>query len=347
MIRRACSIWFAPFAGPPDLYPRTGLSVVAANSGRSAVSFWGAGGRQAACLLLSGPVASAGHPTGRLCPLSAGVRHGLLARLPAVLRLRHRRLLDQTASTVPPLPFASNLPSITAPNRCKARSSGLSGSPAGASRRIKNLLVQCSRRIFGLGSRNAGEPRLAGRGTRRRWRCGSPASGSPIAAEQVALALADPGDAVLPGQHAGPLQHLQRLGDGAAGALCLGGDRLVAREAAAGAGVVEAPQQRLQHVQEGAGDRALVLARLAVAGAPGASRRPAMRALALRSSGTARPGPNTFSRRAVLIRRRPSAQPGHGWRSPSVTSATRPRAVGPGEPGRASWRYASSATITR
>ncbi len=44
MIRRACSIWFAPFAGPPDLYPRTGLSVVAANSGRSAVSFWGAGG---------------------------------------------------------------------------------------------------------------------------------------------------------------------------------------------------------------------------------------------------------------------------------------------------------------
>ena len=91
MIRRACSIWFAPFAGPPDLYPRTGLSVVAANSGRSATSFWGAGetGRLPPRLRAR---ASAGHPTGRLCPLSAGVRHGLLARLPAVLRLRHRRL---------------------------------------------------------------------------------------------------------------------------------------------------------------------------------------------------------------------------------------------------------------
>ena len=81
------------------------------------------------------------------------------------------------------------------------------------------------------------------------------------------------GDAVLPGQHAGPLQRLQRLGHRAAAALRLGGDRLVAREAAAGAAVVEAPQQRLQDLQEGAGDRTLVLARLAVAGAPGASRR--------------------------------------------------------------------------
>ena len=33
-----------------------------------------------------------------------------------------RWLLDQTASTAPPLPFASNLAWITAPNRCKARS---------------------------------------------------------------------------------------------------------------------------------------------------------------------------------------------------------------------------------
>ena len=48
------------------------------------------------------------------------------------------------------------------------------------------------------------------------------------------------------------------------------GDRFVAGEAAAGAAVVEAPQQRLQDVQEGAGDRALVLARLAVPAAPGA-----------------------------------------------------------------------------
>ena len=55
-----------------------------------------------------------------------------------------------------------------------------------------------------------------------------------------------------------------------AGALGLGGDRLVGREAAAGAAVVEAPEQGLQHLQEGAGDRAFVLARLAVSGAPGA-----------------------------------------------------------------------------
>src|SRR6476620_2640860 len=64
---------------------------------------------------------------------------------------------------------------------------------------------------------------------------------------------------------------LQRFGNRAARALRPGGDRLVAREAAAGAGIVKAPQQGLQHLQEGAGDRALVLlAGLAVSGAPGA-----------------------------------------------------------------------------
>jgi hypothetical protein len=44
-----------------------------------------------------------------------------------------RWLLDQTASTVPPLPFVSNLPSIVALKRARARSRGLSGSRAGTS----------------------------------------------------------------------------------------------------------------------------------------------------------------------------------------------------------------------
>jgi hypothetical protein len=53
-----------------------------------------------------------------------------------------------------------------------------------------------------------------------------------MAAEQVGAGLADPGDAVLPGQHARPLQRFQRLGDRASRALRLGGDRLIRREAA-------------------------------------------------------------------------------------------------------------------
>ena len=56
---------------------------------------------------------------------------------------------------------------------------------------------------------------------------------------------ADPGNAVLPGEYAGPLQHAQRLGHGAAGALGLLGDPLVRREAGAGAAVVEAPTAAL------------------------------------------------------------------------------------------------------
>jgi hypothetical protein len=74
-------------------------------------------------------------------------------------------------------------------------------------------------------------------------------------------------DAVLPGQYAGPLHRLQGLCDRATGALSPVGDRLIAREARPGAGVVESPQQRLQALQEGAGDRTLVLAPLAVSDA--------------------------------------------------------------------------------
>jgi hypothetical protein len=49
-------------------------------------------------------------------------------------------------------------------------------------------------------------------------------------------------------QHAGPLQRLQGLVDSIAAALRLGGDRLIARKAAAGAAVVEPPQEGAQHV---------------------------------------------------------------------------------------------------
>jgi hypothetical protein len=61
------------------------------------------------------------------------------------------------------------------------------------------------------------------------------------AAEQIALAHLNAGDAVLPGQHAGPFQHLQRLSHRAAGAVGLGGDRFVGRKAAPAPAVVEAP----------------------------------------------------------------------------------------------------------
>jgi hypothetical protein len=74
-------------------------------------------------------------------------------------------------------------------------------------------------------------------------------------AEQVALAHQDPGDPVLPRQHARPLQGLQSLIDGIAVALGLGRDRLIAWEADAGVSIVEAPQQGLQDLLEGPGDR--------------------------------------------------------------------------------------------
>jgi DDE superfamily endonuclease len=53
-----------------------------------------------------------------------------------------------------------------------------------------------------------------------------------FAAEQVAATLADPGDAGgvwMPGQHARPFQHLQRLGNRASGTPCPIGDRRMRR----------------------------------------------------------------------------------------------------------------------
>jgi len=88
-------------------------------------------------------------------------------------------------------------------------------------------------------------------------------------AEQVLVALADAGDAVLPGQHAGPFQRPQRLGNCATRATCLLGDALVAGKAAAVPAVVKGPQQRHQDALEGHGDRAVVLPRLTVPDAPG------------------------------------------------------------------------------
>ena len=68
---------------------------------------------------------------------------------------------------------------------------------------------------------------------------------------QVAAALADASDAVLPRQHAGELQRLDRLGDRAPGAAGPDGDCLVAGEAAARASVVKHPQEGAQNVQGG------------------------------------------------------------------------------------------------
>ena len=46
-----------------------------------------------------------------------------------------------------------------------------------------------------------------------------------VAAEQITATLADPGDAVLPGEHTGELQGFDSLGDGGAGAAALRGYR--------------------------------------------------------------------------------------------------------------------------
>jgi hypothetical protein len=74
---------------------------------------------------------------------------------------------------------------------------------------------------------------------------------------------------ILPGQHASPVQHLERLSHGASGTLGLLSDPLIRREAGPGAGIVKAPQQCLQDVQESAGHRAAVLPWLGVQPAPG------------------------------------------------------------------------------
>jgi hypothetical protein len=82
--------------------------------------------------------------------------------------------------------------------------------------RFGNFLIECSRPIFGLG--RVAPP------SRRFWvseHVGIAGADDPpapaLVAEQVAAAFADSGDAVLPGQHARPLQRLQRRGDGGAG----------------------------------------------------------------------------------------------------------------------------------
>ena len=106
---------------------------------------------------------------------------------------------------------------------------------------------------------------------------------------------------------------------------------------------MEAPQQRLQDLQEGAGDRALVLARLAVAGAPGAARRP--------GCGPWRCGPAARRGRG----RTPSRGGGGSWHCcrrqvqpvgvrdrvtyPAASTGSRPR------PGRAAPRAASCRTL--
>ena len=73
--------------------------------------------------------------------------------------------------------------------------------------------------------------------------------------EQVVAALLDADDAIDPGQNAGVLKRLDGLGDGRAGATGALGDLLIGREAKAAAGVVEAPQQRLEHGQGLGGDQ--------------------------------------------------------------------------------------------
>jgi hypothetical protein len=77
--------------------------------------------------------------------------------------------------------------------------------------------------------------------------------------KEIDAPFAGPGDAVLPRKHTAPLQDLERFGDRRPGTAGLLGDPFVGGEAYAGRGVVEAPQQRPQDLQEGAGDRTLVL----------------------------------------------------------------------------------------
>src|SRR5208282_3350846 len=69
-------------------------------------------------------------------------------------------------------------------------------------------------------------------------------------------------DPVHPSQQAGVLKRLERLGDGRAGAAGALGDRGIGREAKAAAGVVEAPQKRLEDGKGFGSDRAVSLALL-------------------------------------------------------------------------------------
>src|SRR6185312_16150510 len=98
--------------------------------------------------------------------------------------------------------------------------------------RTKNHLVLCSGLIFGLiggGPRNLLLRVTECVGVAAAMHAPLPAD----AAEQIGAALADAGDAMLPGQHAGPFQHLQRLGNCTTRATGLLGDALIAGEAPA------------------------------------------------------------------------------------------------------------------
>jgi hypothetical protein len=103
-------------------------------------------------------------------------------------------------------------------------------------------------------------------------------------------------------------------------------DRLIGREAATGAAIAKAPQQ---HLQQCPGDRPLVLAGLLVSDTPGLRvGRYAGLSLALRFSGTVRPAPNTFSRRALIIGTAGGeSEFGRGRATPGKPAGARPRAA--------------------
>jgi hypothetical protein len=88
-----------------------------------------------------------------------------------------------------------------------------------------------------------------------------PPGGHPLA-EEIALADANPDDAVDPGEDAGELEGLDRLADGRHSAARLIGDRLIAGGALAAATVVDEPQHRVEHVDELAGQHAVMFAPL-------------------------------------------------------------------------------------
>src|SRR5271165_4047758 len=83
-----------------------------------------------------------------------------------------------------------------------------------------------------------------------------------VVPKEIFAALPYADDAIHPGEQAGILKRLDRLGDGRAGAAGALGDRGVGREAKAAAGVMKAPQQRLKDGQGLGGDRAVSLALL-------------------------------------------------------------------------------------
>jgi hypothetical protein len=110
--------------------------------------------------------------------------------------------------------------------------------------------------IFGLRKKPAGFRRIwIGEhvGIRRSDDTPTPA----IMPEQVLTTFADSGDAMLPGQHACPLERLQRLSNCGAGAPCPLGEGLVFREARARAAVMKAPLEGAKYLEEGELSRAI------------------------------------------------------------------------------------------